>query len=227
MDLVREKGCMKRFEDLVEDYPLKLAMDSLEESVKAVKCLHDKLMILQTAISEIGMEEADQISPAQGGYSYIPIELGELFEVLFQLEKQLSVDPDYKHNDLPYRPCSFLEVGCGIGRNVYLLGATDRFCFEKVDGFDIVEEYIATGHKYFGLSESIFVDDCLTFDYGGYDIIYYYRPLQDDRMQRRFEDHLVKSCKVGAYIVGCFNIKLEKSRRLIRKDDAGRIWKRV
>lgn len=218
---------MKRLEDIVQDHSMLQTLESLELSVKHMRQLSDKLTILQAALDAVGLEEADDIPPSQGGFAYIPIEMNEFFEVLFQLEEILSNDADYRHTDLPHRPLTFIEVGCGIGRNVHVLSATNRFAFEKIDGFDIVEEYIRIGKKHFGDELSLFVEDCMNFDYSGYDVVYFYRPLQDERMQKRFEDYLVKTMKSGAYIIGCFNAKLDKSRRLIRKDEAGRIWKRV
>jgi len=218
---------MKRIDDLLQDHRLLESIDNLERTTKYMRQIGDVGMILQTALDKIGQQEAESVTPSSGGYGYVPLEMSELFELMFLLEEVLSDDADYKHADLPHRPLKFVEVGCGIGRNVHLLSCTNRFHLEKVDGFDIVEDYINIGHKHFGADLSLFVDDCMTFDYSGYDVIYFYRPLQDERLEMRFEDYLVSSMKSGAYIVGCFNAKLEKSRRLIRKDDGGRIWKRV
>lgn len=218
---------MKRFEDIMQDHSLLQTLEGLQQAIKHVTQLRDKLTIMQAALDAIGMEDADMIPPSQGGFAYIPIEMNEFFEVLFTLEEILSSDADYTHTDLPHRPLTFVEVGCGIGRNVHVLSATNRFHYEKIDGFDVVEQYIDIGKKHFGSDLSIFVEDCMDFDYSGYDVIYFYRPLQDERMQKRFENYLIKTMKTGAYIIGCFNVNLEKSRRLIRKDDAGRIWKKV
>ncbi len=218
---------MKRFEDIVQDHNMLHTLENLQSAVKQVGQLSDKLTMLQAALDSVGMEEADSIAPSQGGFAYIPIEMNEFFEVLFQLEDILADDVDYQHSELRHRPLTFVEVGCGIGRNVHVLNATNRFNFEKIDGFDVVEEYVRIGKKHFGDELSIFVEDCMSFDYSGYDVVYFYRPLQDERMQKRFEDYLIKTMKSGSYIIGCFNAKLEKSRRLIRKDDGGRIWKRV
>jgi hypothetical protein len=218
---------MKRLDDLVQDHRMIESIENLERSAKHMRQVSDVVSILQTALDSIGMKETEAVTPSNGGYGYVPLEMSELFELMFLLEEILTDDADYKHSDLPHRPIKFLEVGCGIGRNVHLLSSTNRFHLEKVDGFDIVEDYINVGKKHFGSDLSLFVDDCMTFDYGGYDVIYFYRPLQDERLEKRFEDHLVESMKSGAYIVGCFSAKLETSRRLIRKDDGGRIWKRV
>jgi hypothetical protein len=218
---------MTRFEDIADDYSLQLAIENVSDLVRQVRRLQDKVKILQTAITKVGCQEVDGVEPDAAAYRYIPLSLDEFFDTLFDLEGHLSQDPDYRHADLPYRPCSFVEVGCGVGRNIFLLSATTRFHFDKILGFDIVEAYVAAGQKYFGLGSNVFVADCLSFDYGGYDIIYFYRPFTDDEKQKSFETHLIESSKAGAYIIGCGSEILDESRRLIRKDDGRRIWKRV
>jgi SAM-dependent methyltransferase len=218
---------LTRFEDIPDDYSLQLALENVSELVRQVRRLQDKLKILQTAITKIGCAELDVVEPDAAAYRYIPLSLDEFFETMFDLEGHLAQDPDYRHTDLAYRPCSFIEVGCGVGRNIYLLSATTRFHFDKIVGFDIVEAYVAAGQKYFGLGSNLFFADCLTFDYGGYDIIYFYRPFVDDDKQKLFETRLIDTSKVGAYIIGSGSEILDESRRLIRKDDGRRIWKRV
>jgi len=216
-----------RFEDIPDDYQTQYALDNLADLSRHVRRLRDKIKILQTAISKIGCADVESVETEAGAYHYIPLHLDEFFESIFELEGHLAQDPDYRHTDLPYRPCSFIEVGCGVGRNVYLLGATTRFHFDKIVGFDVVEAYVAAGQKHFGLGSNLFVADCLTFDYGGYDIIYFYRPFIEKEKQKVFESRLIESAKVGAYIVGCGSELLDESRRLIRKGEGCRIWKRV
>ena len=218
---------MKRFEDIAGDYYLELGLENLDELVQRIKGMQDKLKILQTAFSGTGCNHLQDVEVGDRAYEYIPIELDEFFDRLFTLERLLVDDPDYRHHDVPYRPCSFLEIGCGVGRNVALLSATSRFRFEKIAGFDVVEPYIAAARKYFDLGEQVFVQDCMTFDYGGYDILYFYRPFTDDDQQTAFEKYLVESCKVGSYIIGCLSISLEHSPRLIPKDEERSIWKRI
>jgi hypothetical protein len=218
---------LTRFEDIPDDYHLQLAVENTAELLSQVRRLQVKLKILQTAITKIGLTDVDTVETAEGSYRYIPLSLDEFFQSIFDLENLLSQDPDYRHTDLPYRPCAFLEVGCGLGRNVFLLHATTRFHFDKIVGFDVVEAYVAAGRKYFGLGANLFIDDCLKFDYGGYDIIYFYRPFSDDAKQKQFEERLIETSKVGAYIIGSVSEFLDESPRLIRKDDGRRIWKRV
>ncbi len=218
---------MDRFEDLTEDYALHRALDDVGTLVDNVRLASEKNRILQAALSQIAMDEVSEAESADGSYGYIPLDLNQFFDLLFALEKHLAEDPDYRHTDKPHRPCSFLEVGCGPGRNLHVLHATDRFTFDKISGFDIVQEYIAAGRKYFGLGEDIFQDDALKFDYGGYDIIYYYRPFHEDKLQAKFEKRLISTMKRGAYLLASLDVTLSKSRRLVAKDDLLGIWKRL
>jgi SAM-dependent methyltransferase len=216
-----------RFEDLTEDFALHRALDDVGAMVESVRQASEKNRILQAALSQIGMDDFASAESADGSYGYIPLDLNQFFELMFALEKHLADDPDYRHTDKPHRPCSFLEVGCGPGRNLHILRATDRFTFDKISGFDIVPEYVAAGRKFFGLEEDIFQEDALKFDYGGYDIIYYYRPFFEDKLQEKFEKRLISTMKRGAYILASLDVTLAKSRQLVAKDSVLGIWKRL
>ncbi len=218
---------MERFEDISDDFALSRALEEIDEFALAAKNAHEKNKILRAALTQIGVASIEGAETQTGAYSYIPIDIDEFFDMMFTLEKCLTNDADYRHTDKPHRPVSFLEVGCGHGRNLHLLRATDRFCFEKISGFDIVPEYVEAGKNFFDLDEDIFMEDAFKFDYGGYDVIYYYRPFSDEKMQRKFENRVLKTMKRGAYIAASLSESLETSRRLISKDDRGRIWKRL
>ena len=218
---------MERFEDISEDYDVGRSLDDLRNSVELFDGLRQKNMILGAAITELGKSRVPSVESREGGYGYIPIDLNQFMDMMFSVEKLLREDADYAHSEKPYRPCKFLEVGCGPGRNMHVLSATDRFVLEKISGFDIEEEFVKFGRDYFDLGEDIFVADALTFDYGGYDIIYFYRPFHDDDLQVQFERRLIETSKRGAYIVAQLDAELEKSRSLIVKDDTNGIYKRL
>ena len=218
---------MDRFDDLSEDFEVRRLIEDLAKMDRTIQRLSDQSRILQSAISQIGTHDIDHAEVGDGAYNYIPIDLNQFFDLMFTLEDVLREDPDYKHTEKPHRPCSFLEVGCGIGRNVHILRATDRFTLDKICGFDLVKEYIEAGQKVFNLGDDLFVQDALTFDYGGFDVIYFYRPFSDDELERQFEDRLVDTMKRGAYIVASLDASLATSRKLVAKDDSNLIWKRL
>ena len=218
---------MDRFEDLSEDFELRRLMEDLDRLQVTMRRLSDQNLILQSAITQVGMHALGDAVVDEGAYNYIPIDLNQFFELMFDLERILTEDPDYAHTDKPHRPCTFLEVGCGIGRNLHVLRATDRFTLEKICGFDLVPNYIEAARRFFDLGEDAFVQDALTFDYGGFDIVYFYRPFSDDTLQKTFEDRLVTTMKRGAYIVASLDAELSNSRSLVAKGNSGLIWKRL
>lgn len=218
---------MERFDDLPEDFDLSRSIDDLKSMVDVLRRTNEKNQLLSAAISGLGKDEMPSTTGREGAYGYIPIDLNQFIDMMLSVEKLLSEDSDYKHSEKPHRPCSFLEVGCGIGRNLHVLRATDRFTLEKITGFDIEPDYIKLGRKVFGIGEDIFVDDALTFDYGGYDIIYFYRPFHDEPLQKKFEKRLIETARRGAYILAQLDSSLEKSRSLIAKDTANGIYKRL
>jgi len=218
---------MDRFDDISDELSLARALEDLKGISKAAEATHQKNKVLRAALNQIGADAVADIQAAEGAYAYIPIDLDEFFDMMLLLEACLINDPDYRHSDKPHRPLSFLEVGCGHGRNLHLLKATDRFCLEKIVGFDIVPDYIEAGRRYFDLDDDIFLDDAFGFDYGGFDVIYFYRPFSDSKKQKKFEQRVLRTMKSGAYILASLNESLDQSRQLIPKDDRGRIWKRL
>lgn len=218
---------MERFDDLTEDFELGRALDDLGTMISVLRRTRDKNMILGAALTVLGRDDLPATSSREGAYGYIAIDLNQFMDMMLELEGLLAEDPDYQHTDRPHRPCSFLEVGCGVGRNLHILRATDRFTLEKIAGFDVESAYVEAGRKIFGLGEDVFVDDALTFDYGGFDIIYFYRPFHDDKLQRRFEKRLVETARRGAYILAQLDSGLETSRSLVVKNATSGIYKRL
>jgi len=163
---------MDRFAELSDDFTLLRALESLEDLRKTAMALNEKNKLLRAALTQVGQSAIANVRASEGCFSYIPIDLDEFYDMLLTLERSLTNDADYRHSDKPHRPVSFVEVGCGIGRNLHLLRCTDRFCMEKIVGFDIAPQYVDAGRHYFDLGEDIFVDDAFAFDYGGFDVIY-------------------------------------------------------
>lgn len=225
---------IKDFKNIDENEELRLLIDNQKRSISQLEQLNDQIKILQAVIDLIGKADlgSQLIEIREGSYDYISVDLNDFFDVMFMLDEILANDPDYKHGELKYRPCSVLEVGCGIGRNIFLLTATDRFQFSSVRGFDVIEEYIQIGQKCFGLDDELFVDNCMKVDYSEYDIVFFFRIFSDSKHEVEFEDYLVKSMKSGAYLVSFMSENLEESRLLTAKNKpkynhTGKIWKRT
>jgi tetratricopeptide (TPR) repeat protein len=189
--------------------------------------LDEKLSIMERALSAVGTSRIDARQAPDGAFGYVPIGLNDFLDNMFELETCLKNDPDYRHSKLPYRPLSFVEVGCGIGRNVFVLKHANYLRLDKVLGFDVVEEYIERAHRYFDLKKEVFLEDCMSFDFGDMDVIYFYRPFLDSALEEKFERRLIDSVKEGAYIVAHMPLALEASPRVARKSRSHSIWKKI
>ena len=67
----------------------------------------------------------------------------------------------------------------------------------------------------------------MTFDYGGFDLIFFYRPFSDDKLEVKFENHLIDSAKTGAVIIAMSNERFSKSRKVAEIGEAGTIFKKL
>ncbi|MCZ6862282.1 MAG: tetratricopeptide repeat protein [Alphaproteobacteria bacterium] len=189
--------------------------------------LDEKLSVMATALDAVGTSSIDAMAAPDGSFGYVPIALDDFLDTMFELETCLKNDPDYRHAKHPYRPLSFVEVGCGVGRNVFVLKHASYFGFDKVSGFDVVEEYIERAHRHFDLKKEVFLEDCMSFDFGDIDVVYFYRPFLDTVLEEKFERRLIDSVKRGAYIVAHMPLVLEMSRRIEQRSRSHSIWKKI
>ena len=216
---------MERFADSHDSFYITEVAEQANELAASIPQMLEKITLLQAAVNSIANVGLDESDTPETSHGYIPLDLGEFFASLFALERVLINDVDYRHAELRHRPCTFLEVGCGPGRITHLLGCTDRFNFEKIHGFDISEEMIKAGRERYGLGSDLFVADCLTFDYSGYDVVYFYRPLSDEDAETAFETRLIETLKPGALIMGAGQVSLDDNRKVVPKDEQHSIYK--
>jgi SAM-dependent methyltransferase len=218
---------MEELSRLIGDPTIDYSMESLEQVTRSLPRIQEKLKILEAALTSVAMVGADDAGLPDTSYSYIPLDLTEFFDAMYDLEAALAEDPDYSDPDVRHRRVDFIEAGCGPGRNLSLLRATDRFELRKIHGIDLSDPMITHGRRIFGLGEDIWTADCLTFDYAPYDVIYFYRPIADIELQKTFEDYLVRNMRSGAYVIGCGNLGLAEDRRLLAKCDGNRVYKKL
>ena len=208
------------------DYESEELISQLDEAKTLVVHTFEKMKILSEAFAALNEGEYE-FDPEEGAYGYVPIDVCDFLQSMIELDGILRNDADYRHSDLPYRPCAFVEVGCGTGRNVFLLKQAKDFPFQKIVGFDVAEEYVAHGERLYRLGNDLFVDDCMTFDYGGYDVVFFYRPFHNAEKQTAFEHRLIESMKRGAYVVGHMSESLDDSPLLMQMEDTSVIWKKL
>ncbi|MEM9247856.1 MAG: hypothetical protein AAGB05_04055 [Pseudomonadota bacterium] len=99
-------------------------------------------------------------------------------------------------------PVRFLDVGSGGGTKV--LAA--MICFDRCEGLEYEESYVAPGSA---LLTALAPDRCgllhgdgLTFDgYGGYDVIYYFRPIANSELMLQLEDRILEQARPGTVLL--------------------------
>lgn len=107
------------------------------------------------------------------------------------------------------RDARFLDVGCGGATTVFVA----RRYFPHCDGLEYDADYARAGRRMLevvGADDSrVFEGDGRTFDgYGNYDVIYFYRPLRDDRMLAEMERHIIDSARPGTILIAPYDFSL-------------------
>ncbi|MFA3916947.1 class I SAM-dependent methyltransferase [Ruegeria hyattellae] len=134
-------------------------------------------------------------------HGYIPHPLDGFVRQLIVVDQMLTHDPDFFAPGEPYRPISFLEIGCATGRNLLIAKLSGLLNGSAYAGFDLDVNLIRRGQKALGLKDDIFVADALSFDYAPYDVIFSYRPIRVPEIQRQLEERMVETLRPGAYVI--------------------------
>lgn len=171
--------------------------------------------------------DAPDFKQPHQSHDYIPLPIGQFLTILISLDMLLAMDDGYAATDARYRPVSFLEVGCGQGRIMYLTLKSGLLNCASVEGFDFNPKLVALGREALDLGESIFVQDAMTFVYSTHDIIYSYRPFFDADLQTRLETRIVRQMKLGAYLLAPSAEDLDRHPELTRMRDTLPIWKKT
>lgn len=160
-------------------------------------------------------------------YPYIGYDLRDFLCVMIELDSLLAEDPDYKDGNFRYRPVRFLEVGCGPGRNLYVLRNGGILLWSTLEGIDVVGPYIEAARNYYSLGESVWEDDALTLDYTAYDVVFSHRPFVDHATEAEYEMRFVSQLKRGAYVVAPLSETHAEDTRLVALGESQVIWKRL
>lgn len=118
--------------------------------------------------------------------------------------EQLEIVRDLLRKE-PQRPMKFIDVGCGIGTKLVI---AKYVCPEiEVHGIEITDKYVSFAKKLLkGYNNGpryavVHKRDALRYNYAGYDIIYFYCPLSDPKLETRLENRIVQTATKGAYIL--------------------------
>ena len=160
-------------------------------------------------------------------HSYIAMDAGQFLNMLMDLDGYLTGDPEYAVASGRYRPVSFLEVGCGQGRNMMLAQNARILMVEDVYGFDIDTNLVEGGKTGLGFGDNIYVADAMEMDYGDFDVVYSYRPFSDLEMQAQLEERISSTMRKGAYYLGSLSYDMARYPEMQRMAPEVEIWKKV
>ena len=121
-------------------------------------------------------------------YPYIPFDTGSFVEQLCRVRKWW--DENRKDQDI-----RFLDVGCGVGTTLVL--AKHYLDASMCAGIEY-DERLINEHR----CHVVHYVDALKFDdYSRYNVIYWYRPIEDNRRQKKLEQKIVADAKKGTLFV--------------------------
>jgi len=126
-------------------------------------------------------------------YPFVAMDTRQVFAQMGFVSAFLGLDRENPASPLP----RLLDVGCGIG-NVLLIA--EQFGFE-VYGFEKDEYPFQVAARLIGEGKITQADIWTYDDYGGYEVIYYYRPFSSREQQLRFEKLIEDSMKTGAILI--------------------------
>lgn len=162
----------------------------------------DRLIRAYETMLQVLPTEVTEKKRAVGEFDYIPFN-NDMF--LEQLDATKSMI--YGGRERPQARLHFVDVGCGVGSKVIL--AQDYF--SRCSGIEITPTYaeVATTllaacmrSRYTGAVQGGIIEgDARTIDYRLFDVIYFYCPMADSDKQFVLEEQIVKTAKVGAYII--------------------------
>jgi SAM-dependent methyltransferase len=164
------------------------------------------------------------IQKKNGSYQFVPFPTRS---VITQLIK--AYDTLYLSNiDSFYPFYKFLDAGCGIG-NIMLLAnqigfisygleidpTTTNFAMKRGIEFDRI------------IKQNILTYKC----YNEYDVIYFYRPIIDDKKQTKFENRVKDQMKLGAILIPVLqvnkSVKNDKRFKTISVENGVYIYQKI
>ena len=165
----------------------------------------------------------------QGSYPFIPHSTFLTIMQFEALKEGLQKERRWSGHDRARRMNrKFLDAGCGIG-NILLI-AKEVGLARHIHGIEFFDDTYKKAQSFLCLDSKdsvsgikIFKDDILKFDnYADYDIIYFYCPFNDGRLEIKFEELVEDSMRVGAVLIANLKrgtaIREDKRFELVKAD---------
>jgi SAM-dependent methyltransferase len=90
----------------------------------------------------------------------------------------------------------FLDCGSGLG----FIATLAKGLGFAATGLEWSEQYVTLARKLFPSTKTV-QGDVLEFEYGDFDVVYYYGPFADEALQQRFEEKVEAELKSGGVIL--------------------------
>ena len=130
-----------------------------------------------------------------GRHNDIPLPFTKSFR-LMQLARRAALASGRK------APLAFLDVGCGVGLKVFQ--AAEFFEISRGLEYDATRVPVADGLTQHArrTQDGVFQADALEFDgYGGYDVIYAYKPLAFEHLLIQMEQRIIDQARPGTVLI--------------------------
>lgn len=126
-----------------------------------------------------------------GEYGYISLHYDSFM-------KQMEVMKGCVEHD---KKVEFVDVGCGIGSKLaYIKNIGYGYPSFNLHGIEITPEYAEVAKKLVPTA-NIIIGNALEQDYSKYDVIYFYCPLRDHKLETQLEKRIITTSKPGAIIM--------------------------
>lgn len=102
----------------------------------------------------------------------------------------------------------FIDVGAGCGFRVL---QAQQYEFNAT-GVEFYKRYVQFAKRY--LDVTLIHDDAFNIDYSGYQVVYFYHPIADHKLESELEEKIHKDIKSGTYVLTgmcCSEIWLNKN----------------
>ena len=212
---------------LLVDPDATVCLDNITSAGDSVRHIVRKYAAVINALEAIDGLPVEQPDPAEGSFGYTAVAIPSFLELMFELVDCLGNDREFRAPEGGHLPVTFLDAGCGTGRNLHLVASAGAFGRIDARGIELEQEFIDHGNRVYRLGEKVECADCMAYDYGQFDIVYFYRPFSDDELEQKFERHLMESMAKGAYIAAPLSVCLDSSHRLTARGTSGQIWKKL
>lgn len=148
-----------------------------------------KLHVFDIAFHNLECLNMDQTHVDGNFYKFIPFPCGSFVDLILDAFVILGQDRSKK----------FLDIGCGMGSKVWLAAPI----FDAY-GIDYNEDYIRKSNQ-LGCNR-VGLANAFNFDkYHEFDVLYYYRPIEEEKLYLQFEELVHKSMKPGALVAPMHN----------------------